>query len=221
MDSNWIPFLFMGFGILTIVMIAVLVHYLQKRHREAMRELAWRQGYDFSERDDALRDQLIAMGFPLFQPGHSKRLINVMRTRLERSEVYIFEYYYTTGGGKNSHTHGQTVLLFEKSEVNLPVFRLRPEGLTERLAQAFGKHDINFPDNPLFSKKYYLQGDNEDAVRVLFSGSLQDLLTAKTGLCLEGRGNVLLYYRHGKVLKPEQIPGFVDEGLEVWRLCQR
>ncbi len=49
-----------------------------------------------------------------------------------------FEYRYTTGGGKSSHTHRVVVLLWEPPEPPLPEFCLTPEGFWDRVGQRLG-----------------------------------------------------------------------------------
>lgn len=219
-DNSWWLILIYLAPFALIALVIGLTLYAQKRRRDAMRDFAFRQGYEFSEKDEALRDNLIAAGFALFHQGHSRHLLNLMRTRLERSEVAVFDYKYTIGSGKSSHTYTQTALLFGKSDLHLPTFELRPEGFFDRLADALGRKDIDFPEHERFSRLYHLRGDDEQAIRALLTQDKLDYLAAHPGLSIEARGGAMLYYRAGKTVKVEELPTFIENGLELWRMFQ-
>ena len=91
-----------------------------------------------------------------------------------------FEYTYVTGGGNSNHQHRLTVLLWEAPEAALPRFSLVPEGFFRRLAQRFGVQDFDFDEDAEFSRAYQLQGDDERAVRALFTAARRAYLTAES-----------------------------------------
>ena len=55
-----------------------------------------------------------------------------------------FDYRYTTGSGKNSHTYRQTVVFFRSPEVDLPQFELKPQSFLHGIGKLFGYQDIDF-----------------------------------------------------------------------------
>lgn len=222
MNSSELIILFITTGI-TVVMVGVIVYlfYQQKKRREAIRAFADSSGYTYSEEEDALAEALSARGFTLFQHGHGKHVSNVVRARLERSDVLLFDYRYTIGAGKNSHTYHQTVLVFTHPETALPRFSLRPEKFWDKLADALGSKDINFPEAEVFSKLYRLNGEDEEAVRALFDGEKLDYFTQNPNLYIEAAGDTFLYYRLSRLVKVEELPAFIEAGLEVWRMFKQ
>jgi len=158
--------------------------------------------------------------FHLFSQGHSKKVSNVMNGRTSDIDVTIMGYRYTVGGGKNSHTWRQTVILFQSSLLRLPSFALRPEHLFHRIGSAFGYQDIDFDSHPAFSKQYLLQGTEEEAVRNTFTDELLAYLDERKGLSAEGDGDKLVFYRAGKRVAPQNIQSFLEEGFGIFALVK-
>ena len=51
---------------------------------------------------------------------------NVMTAETELTTLTIFDYQYTTGGGKKSQTHSQTLVAMESAALQLPQFSVCP-----------------------------------------------------------------------------------------------
>jgi hypothetical protein len=206
-------FLFVAGIILVFVGIAVYGHYQAQTRMAEMRDVAARRGYEYVVEEPGLADALAA--FALFSRGHSRRATNVLRTRAGDTAAQVFDYRYTTGHGNKSHTHRQSVLLVESERLDLPAFSLCPETVGQKLAVLFGRQDIDFQHRVDFSENYVLQGDDEDGIRALFDDDVLAFFARRPGLCLEGRGRRLLYYRAGQQVSPNVIHGFLGEGLAV------
>jgi len=186
----------------------------EKKRTEAMRQAAEELGFDFTVADrDNLLDRL--GGFQLCSQGHGKRIYNVFRGESNDLRVAIFDYRFTTGGGKHSHTTNQTVLCFQMKGPGLPSFFLRPETFLDRIGGLFGFQDIDFDEHPVFSKKYLLRGRNVPAIRELFTEEVLTFYESVDGVSTEANGNRLLYYRHGKRVKPLEIREFLEEGFKA------
>jgi len=129
----------------------------------------------------------------------------------------LFDYQYTTGSGKSSSTHSQTVAAFHIPTARLPEFNCKPEHFFHKIADMFGFPDIDFQDHPIFSKAYHLSGTDETAVRTLFnSDTIQWLETHKEKHWnITGHQDWLILYRANKTLKPEEWPTFLLEAIQV------
>jgi hypothetical protein len=183
----------------------------EKKRTEAMREAAEELGFDFAPAD---RDNLLERlsSFQLFSRGHGKRIYNILRGESNDLRVTIFDYRFTVGGGKHSQTSNQSVICFQMSGAGLPSFLLRPETFLDRIGGLFGFQDIDFDEHPVFSKKYLLRGRNVPAIRELFTEEVLTYYEDVAGVSTEANGNRLLYYRHGKRIKPVEIREFLEEG---------
>lgn len=127
----------------------------------------------------------------LFNRGRSKRVSNVITGEVEGSGVQVLDYRYTVGSGKNSSTYRQTVVAITTGGVGLPDFTLARESFFHKIGQAFGYQDIDFDRFPEFSKKFLLRGEDEAAIRTLFTRRLIEAYTGRLGCNVEVRSGWL------------------------------
>ena len=131
--------------------IALLVMRAQKRRRrESMARLAERLGYAFTADpgpDLAGRYAFLPRIAALGKQAEAGSLVHGERGGID---VRIFEC--TGPQGVSLPWGGVVVLEFPGRE--FPAFQLRPEGLADMVAAAFGHDDIDFEENKEFSKRY-------------------------------------------------------------------
>jgi hypothetical protein len=146
-----------------------------------------------------------------------------MRGKTEGADVVVLDYQYTTGSGKNSHTHVQTVVLYPgvATEARLPDFTLAPEHWWTKIGEMFGYQDINFDANEAFSKAYLLRGPDEDAIRGAFGSNALGFFAQNQGWSVESAGGSLAVYRAGNRPTPEELQPFVAETASVRRALVR
>ena len=159
--------------------------------------------------------------FHLFSKGWSRKIKNLMEGEANKVELAIFDYQYTTHAGQHPQTHRQSLLFIRSPKLNLPDFSLRPENVFHKIGSAFGDKDIDFETHPLFSKSYLLRGDNEAAIRGLFNNELLNFIESQQKISIEGSGDQLVFYRHKKRVKPEEVEEFMGEGFKVFELFLR
>src|SRR5436190_4700231 len=121
---------------------------VERRRNEAMQETARQMGFSYEEACELETLGGLTGGLPVFGKGHSRRARRMMRGKLSGRDLAVFDYCYTTGGGKSSHSHLQTIALLPDGARVLPEFSLSPENILHRIAGAFGYQDIDFPDFP-------------------------------------------------------------------------
>jgi hypothetical protein len=187
---------------------------LEKKRVEAMQRAAREMALAFAPKDDGATFGLLS-GFHLFSQGHAKKITSLMLGEVSDMEVRIFDYTYTTGSGKNSHTFRQTVIAFRSPKLALPAFSLRPENLFHKIGALFGYQDIDFETHPQFSKHYLLRGSDEEAIRSTFHDGVLEFFDENRGLCTEGSGPTLIFYRAAEQVEPEAIRTFMEEGFKV------
>ena len=211
---NGLIFLFMV-AMATAAVIYVIVRAVQEQQRmEQLQAMAGRMGFSFSaQAEPSLWGRV--EGFQLFSQGRSRRMHNVMRRQIHDIDVTLFDYRYTTGSGKHSHTYYRTVMLFETARLKLPRFTLRPEGFFHRVASKLGSQDIDFEAHPLFSEDYLLQGPDEARIRRLFDEEALLYYTRHQDLCTEGDGRRLVFYRRGRRVEPEGVEDLLQQGLDI------
>ena len=125
--------IFAGF----VGLIVFLVLYAQKKEKErmlAMQQAAQMMGWQFAP-NAPLNMIPHTNYFNLFNQGHSKSIKNMIYGEMNGVKTALFDYKYTVGHGKHSHTYYQTVVYFETPKLQLPMFTMSPENFMHRLIE--------------------------------------------------------------------------------------
>lgn len=206
------------------IMVVGLVYnvWANKKRREALQQTALETGFNFMAEDKVYSSELQNMGsFELFSKGHSRKAYNFLRGQRRDAQVTVFDYKYTTGGGKNSHTYNQTAVLFNLEQAELTPFNLRPRGLFDKVAAKFGQTEIDFSIAAEFTKKYLVKGNDESAIRQMFNPSVIAFFEKQIGLTVEANEKQLLVYRQSKRVKPEEMKAFVENATQLLALVRK
>jgi hypothetical protein len=187
----------------------------ERKRNAAMQTVAQTMGFAYEEECDPTTLGSLTGALPVFFRGHSRKARRMMRGKLSGRTAALFDYTYTTGGGKSAHTHRQTVLLLPDGGRGLPDFSLSPENFLHRIAEAFGYQDIDFPDFPDFSKHYLLRGPDEEAIRRVFNSQTLSLLGGTTGWHVEARDGRLAVFREGRYTDAAEIPSYASDAVRV------
>jgi hypothetical protein len=207
---------FLVFGVIAgLVAVGFAVSTLyESRRRTAVSQIAEQLGLAYSDDGTSLLAELDHL--PLFSRGRAKRISNLVLGDTDEVAMGIFDYRYTTGSGKNSQTHRQTVAYFRAPDAHFPQFELKPQHFLHAVGKLFGYQDIDFASHPKFSKSFVLRGTNETAVRKLFAPALLEFFETKSQMNVEGQGQHLIVYRPSKRVKPEQLKNLMREGFDVF-----
>jgi hypothetical protein len=210
------------FFVLLIGLGVFLVIYNNKKEKERTQALqlsAAQLGWSFAP--TAPMNMIAGLDrFTLFSQGHSKQIKNFMYGEASGVKAAVFDYVYTVGGGKNSHTYFQSVVYLEPGNLRVPFFSLRSEGIMSKVLSAFGYQDIDFGQRPEFSRQYILRGQDEMAIRQTFNDRLLAFCESYGGTCMDAGGNQLFVFRGGHRLQPQEIEGYVGVGLQILKLLQ-
>lgn len=214
MNPALIPLLLLGGAALGAVIVGFA--RAERKRTEALAQAAATLGLVFEPRGDL--DLLRAIAdLPLFNRGHSRRAKNVMSGHAAgQPDGRIFDYTYTTGGGKNAHTWRQTVALIPAGH-QLADFVLAPENFFHRIGELFGYQDVDFEENREFSSRYLLRGRDETAIRAAFNADILAFFAGEPGWTIEARSGHLGIYRAAKRARPEDLQGFLAD---VQRVAQ-
>ncbi len=198
-----------------VVVLILVARKIERNRTEALRQASVGVGLDFEERGDI--EQIRALGdLPIFGRGRGKKVKNLMSGRNAAGDVRVFDYAFTTGGGKSSHTWTQTIALYPGGGRGLPDFVLSPENpIFHKMGQLLGWQDIDFESNPAFSSSYILKGGDETAIRAAFAAGTLEFFEQHEGWSVEVQGGNLGIYRSEKRVKPEQMGTFLDETATV------
>jgi hypothetical protein len=210
-----LPFvIFGGIAVLILGGIAYSMYAVKKR-REDMLEAAESMGLTFFPDGDAVLLNRLSK-FKLFNQGRGRKMRNLIQGDSGEVKIAIFDYQYTTGSGKNSHTHHQSVVALQSSDLVCPDFSMRPEGMFDKIGSALGFQDIDFETHPTFSKSFVLQSSNEKAIRAYFTPALLEFFESKPGISVEAQSGTLFFYRTRRRVKPHEIRDHLAQAYEVF-----
>ena len=214
-DSFW-PWMIIALvvgGILTLIS-----RYFEQERTKRIEELARSRGFTFRHAPTAT-DNDLPVGCYLAETGRDPVVSNVLEVaRTEELDFVLFEYEYTVGYGKSQHTTHQTIGRLRAPLLKLPSFLLFPETLFSKIGVMFGRTDVNFPDSPDFSDQYILRGQDEPALRAIFSLALQNALTPLDHLTIEGADDLLFIFRTDRRVKPEDLLARIEEDKKILAL---
>ncbi len=241
LSDVWEFVIALAFAIAVIVPLSLIFRGIRRKYEtkrsESVRSVALSLGMSFEDGRDI--DAARRFGpFHLFSEGSDKKVRNCLSGSIDGVDVTTFGYEYTVAGGEGSSTNRQTVAVFRLNELSLPEFELRPRSIVvdpfkivSAIKALVGKDEdesIKFDTDPDFSKSYFLKGNDESAIRHVFSRTVLEYFERHKGLSVEGRKEVMIFYRaesldtdigyRGARVKPDEIKLFLDEGRAVFDL---
>jgi hypothetical protein len=203
-------------GLIMLVVSAIIVYRRKEKLRtDGIRAVADQLSLQFDPQGDKLIPEFAR--FKLFSQGGGKKIRTMLHGTTEAVEVSIFDYQFTQDG-EDGQILKQTVASFRSPHLDLPDFDLRPEHFLHKFVLVLGYQDIDFESNPDFSKAFLLRGSDEARIRAVFDDEVLALFEQTTGVCVEGDGDRLIYYRSGQRVEPANIRSFMDEGFKVYVL---
>jgi len=174
-----------------------------KKRREKFEAMAREHGWYYERHSQQVVDALSE--FALFKKGRARHASNVLLCGEEADTTWVFDYRFTIGAGRQNRVVRQTVVVFPYLDVDLPAFELQPEHLLTRLAEAFGRQDIDFPQFAKFSSSYSVRGRDEVAIRRLFNAEVVDALCQHKHLFVEAGGSCLMIYRQRHLVSTDRL----------------
>ncbi len=185
-----------------------------KRRRERWATAALELGFSVADGAELL-DRFGSL--PLFQKGRNRRVRNLLRGSTWGPEAWIADYLYTTGGGKSQQQHRATICILRASGISLPRFELAPEDpISHRFAPLFGIREVDFGDDPGFSRAYRVVGPNEPAIRATFTESVRSQLAQRPTRVahVEAEGDALLVHTR-RLIDPRTARDLLQLAQEV------
>ncbi len=189
---------------------------VQRRRTQAMRAAAAALGLRFEGWWPELRIAKLG-AHSLFCIVGRRRVQNAMTGSVRGVELAVFDYDYTVGAGKSRRTFAQTVCWLRIPDAQLPTFALRPEGVFDRVGAAFGAQDIDFETHPEFSRRHVLRGQDEPAVRRVFTPHVLTHFESREA-SVEAFVDKLIVYDPDTYVAPTALAELVERALEIREL---
>lgn len=208
------PVLIIGASLAAVIALGSYLQRLDAKRTAALQMASERLGWRFEAKPEMAVIPNAAQR-ELFTWGRAQKVRNHMATARDGRLVAVFDYLYTTGGGKNRRTWVQTVAHVHVPGLDLPAFALRPEHVFHRIGGMFGYQDIDLDADPEFSRRYLLRGADEAAIRTVFEAGVLDFYHRNPGSSTEGAGADLFFWRADKRVAPEDVTALVDVALSL------
>jgi len=214
MDPQALPLVIVGLVGAAVFGAIVLKPRKDRKRRDALAVWASDRGYDFAPERN-IHDCAVDLG--LRELGRNHEFLNVVSGSSEGLPFLLFDHRYEVGSGKNRHTVRRTAAAF-KLGGNLSSFRLRPEGMGDKLLSLLGMQDIDFPENPDFSSAYLLRGVNEKKTRRDFNRNVLAFFSGHHGWSVAGAGPWVGFFKASSFLPgtdtrvpPERLAEYLEE----------
>lgn len=193
---------------------------------------SWRFQHRDEGRKRALRRTSRKYGLGLDQfylttVGLAPLLSGLKRGTRHGTKFAVFEYTHCLVEGDVGQNHSkpvcQTVAWLYRPGTQLLEFAVSPDSYWKKvntdILELFSRpRDIDFKSHPTFSKNYRLCGDDEGAIRRLFTTDLLNFYEQHPGLCTEVAGNKLLYYYSARHIDSADIQNFLKEAFRLLEL---
>lgn len=175
-------FVFATFIALMVVLVIFGARYSAARQRALAQELE-QHGFSRVERN------LAKAATKPFRRLFNGYVTGVFARPSDQGEEILA--YVVQQMGKHSYPY---TLFARRLPSELPSFRLRPEGVMDKVAAFAGFDDIDFDDAPEFSAAIHLSGESPDAVRDLFTQDVCLALAAQKRLRISSANGWLVVH---------------------------
>lgn len=227
--DNLVPLVFGGM-LAVVGGLVALTAAGSRRRRKALAAWARRIGLTYApQRDPGMAERL--PDFAVFHQGRNQYAYNVVSGVFEGRQTVAFDYHYETqhthtvrerdaSGNmrtrtetRTSHHHFSAVLV--RPELLLKPLLIRPEGLFDKVANFFGKGDLDF-ESAEFSRRYHVSAeDRRWAYDVLHARTI-DFLLNQPRLVVEMDPHHVLVMRPGQqTMTPELFDAAVRTADQV------
>jgi hypothetical protein len=211
MNNLWSWWLVLTVALVGWALLAYAVSTFQDRRRATALALVAQQLGFFYEHD----------GVP-FQPGpplvlllttgRDRGFAHVLRGTTAGMETSLFDYKYTTGTGRSSRTHKQTVAAYRLPHA-IANFRLETATWRDKVGAWFGGQSIRFDNDPEFSKRYRLQGRDEVSIRQFFTPAVRMYFATlpENHWRIESSEGWIMLYESDRKVRPAAMTDFLRE----------
>lgn len=206
--------LIVGFVVLVVVLVVVVVRS-EKKRRQEVEATALSMGLQFAADVPDLVN--VAPTFEVFSRGESREAHNVLSGQRSGLDVWLADYSYVTGSGRDRRPHLQTVCILKGREVELPHSFLRHEvRIVDTIREKLGGQDIDFDDDPGFSRAFVLQGQDPEGARRLYgpAARVHVLRFAGKSIELETKGDTLVMHRC-ELVRSDALLEFLEEAVQT------
>ena len=207
-------------GVVLSVIASIVRDWLRSRREKPVYwAVADALGFTFSE-NASIESLPQKDEFFLLTGKDSKHISHMLSGPPDSVEVRIVDYTYSMFSGSQGRrrTKRQTLLIFQLHDYEWPDLMMMPDSLALKLPKGLGVKDIVISDAPEFSKRYFLNGSDEAAIRRVFRREVTDAFMLRNDWCVEAHGDVIIFWIKDRRVPPNEIRPFLGETVELLQL---
>ncbi|MDP8243730.1 MAG: hypothetical protein P9L94_06585 [Candidatus Hinthialibacter antarcticus] len=132
-----VPFLI----VCVVVVVIIFAIIASQRRKKELRAWAESKGLTFNASSNYQVDNQLP--FRCLKHGHSRAAFNFINGVYKNHGLYVFDFRYKTGSGKNQQTHTLTVVTVDAHLPLKPLY-IRREHFFDKMSEFVGFDDIDF-----------------------------------------------------------------------------
>lgn len=186
--------------------IGLLEKNLTKR-QTTLQEIA--DDYEIHYEAEKTQNTQFLESFHYFTTKKIETLYNRLYNTENTSRLFDINY---SEGEFIAKENVRTTMLHIKLDHDIPEFTLDREGFLERIYALAGFKDIPIENHSDFSKRFYLLGENEDAIKRFFDDDLVHFFESNPYYHIESNGSGLLVFGKERLAGIKEIKALYDFG---------
>jgi hypothetical protein len=210
---SWLPFVVFAMG--AAMFIWLRLRGLKKR-QEKMQLVASELGLAYQVVQPGEYDGRLAK-YSFLNHGSGRQKSNFIVATTDELSLVVFDYRYSSNSGKNRKMYNQTIAWVTSDQLVMPEFYISPESWLDRVGDFFLRQDIDFQEDPIFSKAFVLSGKNRDQIKQFFNAQRREALLKISLPSIECFPGELLFYRPGQLIAPDQLKSIMNEAFELYQ----
>lgn len=193
------------FALRKIIPVPKVFSVSKTRRQLSLEELA--QDYNLEYHPEKNKDVHVLNEFLYFQNKHINYSYNEFKDDSEL--LHLFDLIYSEGELIAEETVRSTMITIDVA-TPVPSFTIDKEGFLEKFYAIAGWSDINFENHKDFSKRFFLLGENEVAIKSFFNNDLIHFLESNPYYHIESKGDQIILFNKERLATIKEIKALLD-----------
>lgn len=155
---------------------------------------------------------LFLSSFVFFKNRETNYFYNLLRAENKKKKLMDLEF---TEGAFIAREVVKTTVMHIQLAQKIPVFTLDKDDLIKYIYSLAGFKEIAIPNHPDFNRRFYLSGEDENAIQQLFSDELILFLESNPYYHLECNGSSLLILKKERLLSVQEVKAMLYFGKQL------
>jgi len=200
--------------ILPLTALKPIERYFTKRQKD-LEVAAKDYGWDYMAKRNTNTSFL--EDFVFFHTREIDYFYNLLKDAENDCSVFDLEW---TEGAFIAKEVVKTTMMHVKLDMDIPVFTLDKEGLLQLIYSLAGFKAISIENHPDFNRRFNLSGENENAIRELFTDEMVLFLESHPYYHIESNGSSLLILKNERLLSVQETKRMIYFGQQLHDLVQ-